>query len=68
MIKGSNIEFYADKFEVIGLVSSIKEYKIAWILNNSLNIHISICKVIKTLMRKLSEVYQNMFCTHLGFD
>ena len=40
MIKGSNIEFYADKFELIGLVSSIKEYKIAWILNNSLNIQL----------------------------
>ena len=40
MIKSSNIEFYADKFEVIGLVSSLKDYKIAWKLNNSLNIQL----------------------------
>ena len=38
MIKGSNIEFYADNFKIIGIVSSLKGYKIAWILNNLFNI------------------------------
>jgi|TARA_B110000263_G_scaffold5783_1_gene4980 hypothetical protein len=40
MIKGSDIEFYADNFKIIGIVSSLKGYKIAWILNNLLNIQL----------------------------
>ena len=40
MIKGSNIEFYADNFKIIGIVSSLKGYKIAWILNNLFNIQL----------------------------
>ncbi|MEO2084102.1 MAG: IPExxxVDY family protein [Marinoscillum sp.] len=39
-IKRSNIEFYADDFKVVGIVSNSKEYKIAWILNNLLNINL----------------------------
>ena len=39
-IKRSKIEFYIDDFKVVGIVSNSKEYKIAWILNNLLNINL----------------------------
>ena len=39
-VKRSKIEFYIDDFKVVGIVSNSKEYKIAWILNNLLNINL----------------------------
>ena len=59
-IKRSNIEFYADDFKVVGIVSNSKEYKIAWILNNLLNINFAKGLILSLIRHFFEDIYYLM--------